>query len=70
MTEISSSTIAQSGEPRHWHGQAAAIGGHQHQRVTARYHMVDDGLLRATKAGVAKNRLQNGFNGQFDVLLF
>jgi hypothetical protein len=30
--------------------------------------MIDDGLLRATKAGVAKNRLQNGFDGQSDLL--
>ena len=36
-----------------------AAGGHQHQSVTAFQDMVDDGGLRATKFGVAKNAAQD-----------
>jgi hypothetical protein len=30
----------------------------------------DDVVLWLEKMEIAKNRLQNGFNGQFDILLF
>ncbi len=36
----------------------AAAGGHQHQRVSAARHVLDDGLLGATKALKAKDFLQ------------
>ncbi len=38
----------------------AAAGGHQHQRIAAANHMVNNGLLRAAKMRIAKGILQNG----------
>ncbi len=36
----------------------AAAGGHQHQRIAPAGHMLDDGLLRAAKGGVAEGVAQ------------
>ncbi len=49
---------------RHLVAQAlAAARGHQHQRVAAGDHMVDDGLLRATELLVAKDVVQDEMRG-------
>ena len=37
----------------------APAGGHQHQRVAASDHVINDGLLRAAKAVVTKDRAQD-----------
>jgi hypothetical protein len=45
---------------RHLIAQAlAAAGGHQHQRVAALAHVLDDGLLRAAERRVAEDFLQD-----------
>ena len=36
-----------------------AAGGHQHQRVAAGHHMLNDGLLRAAESVIAKNLAQD-----------
>ena len=38
----------------------AAAGGHEHQRVAAADHMLDDGLLRSTEMLITKCVLQDG----------
>ena len=42
----------------------AAARGHQHQRVAAANHMLDDRLLRAAELFVAKDVLQDGVGGR------
>src|SRR5690606_30634956 len=37
----------------------AAAGRHQHQRIAACGHMLDNGLLRTAKGGITENILQN-----------
>ena len=37
----------------------AAAGWHQHQRIAAVHHMVNDGRLRAAKVGIAKDFAQD-----------
>ena len=49
-----------SRDRRHLKAQAlAAAGGHQHQRVTARDHVVDDLGLRTAKSAVAEHVVQD-----------
>jgi len=47
----------------------AAAGGHQHQRVATRHHVLDDRLLRPTELTVAKDFLKNEMDRQ-NVLLY
>ena len=42
----------------------AAARGHEHQRIATRHHVLNDGLLRATKLLVAKNVFQDGMRGR------
>ena len=42
----------------------AAASGHQNQRIAARHHVLDDGLLGPTEGAVAKDFLKNEVNGQ------
>jgi len=50
---------AMARDRRHLVAQAlAAAGGHQHQRITTRAHVLDDGLLRAAKGAVAEHLAQ------------
>ena len=56
---------AMARDGRHLETQAlAAAGGHQHQRVTALHHVVDDLGLRAAKSAVAEDVVQDRLGGR------
>jgi hypothetical protein len=51
---------ASEGDGRHLVAEGLAPArGHEHQRITARDHMLDDGLLGTVKLLVAKNVTKN-----------
>ncbi|GAO22464.1 hypothetical protein ALISP_2284 [Alicycliphilus sp. B1] len=47
----------------------AAARGHEHERVAAGDHVVDDGLLRATELVVAEDVVQDEMRGDKETLL-